>query len=53
MAKIDWKEDVKYSIRGRVVTMNGESKTHDDGIIYIEGDTIVHVQNANLTAPDG
>ncbi|NND09356.1 MAG: amidohydrolase, partial [Saprospiraceae bacterium] len=53
MAKITWSSTLKYSVRGRIVTLDSNSTVIDDGIVYIEGDTIKHVQDAAQGAPNG
>jgi len=40
------------ALRGRVVTLNGSSRVHDDGFVVVEAGTIVHVGSANGGLPE-
>ncbi len=53
MPGIELTPDVKYSLRGRITTLNANSDVIDNGIVYIEGDTIKAVQPASDAAPAG
>lgn len=50
---INLSQDSKYSIQGRIVTMKDDIPVIDDGIVYIDGDTITAVLPSSANAPVG
>ncbi len=53
MPGLKWSPTTKYAISGRVVTLNGDSDIYENGIVYIEGDTISDVRKVHESAPPG
>ncbi len=53
MEKINLMESTRYAIEGRVVTMDVNSTVIPNGIIYIEGDTIVDIRKLTDNPPLG
>ena len=51
--KINLDNDARYSLAGRVVTMDDKSTVLKKGVVYIHNDKIVAVKNAKDPAPDG
>ena len=51
--KIKLAPEVRYAVRGKIVTFNDTSEILDDGVLYIEGNTIVDVKKYTDAAPDG
>jgi len=53
MTKIKLTQNTRYAIEGKIVTLDNQSKVISNGIVYIEGDTIVAVQSRQQNPPDG
>ena len=53
MAKIKLNGSTRYALEGKIVTLDHQSTVLNNGVVYIEGDTIVAVQPSQQAAPDG
>ena len=53
MNKINLSNSSRYAIEGRIVTMDANSTVIPNGIIYIEGDTIIDIRKTGDALPKG
>ena len=53
MGKINLTENTRYTIEGRIVTMDANATVIPHGVIYIEGDTIVDIRKLTDNPPLG
>ncbi|MHC4168338.1 MAG: S41 family peptidase [Planctomycetota bacterium] len=53
MSKIALKQDTKYALEGRVVTMEPDRPVISSGVVYIRGDSIVDVKKYTESPPPG